>query len=145
MTRLLFGNDNAASIETFKYFVKFSITPKSVDAFNGSVGMLGSYPGGQRLARDGKTVIEDVNEYGQEWMVRPTDLILFHDVKSADLPMKCEMPNLAAKKEARRRLGESALSEEQAAIACARVNEADRDACIFDVMATNDQSMAGSY
>jgi len=48
-------------------------------------------------------------------------------------------------KKIRRRLGEVFITKEEAAQACARVDEADRDACIFDVLATNDKDMAGSY
>ena len=53
------------------------------------------------------------------------------------------MPNAAATvEEKRRRLGESGISEEEAAIACSRVDQAHRDACIFDVMATRDVLVA---
>lgn len=142
--RIDLGDGNAAAIETFKKFTRVNVVPRSIDGFNGSTGMLGSYPGGQRVARDGATVIEDTNEFGQEWMVRPSDPILFHDVDTAEFPLKCTMPDVEAKQEARRRLGEM-ITEEDAASACARVNPADRDACIFDVLATNDKDMAGSY
>jgi len=89
-----------------------------------------------------KTVFEDVNEYGQEWMVRASDVILFHDVEAIQLSPRCAMPDV---KEGRRRLGEAAITEEEAALACARVSDSERDACIFDVMATGDKDMVGSY
>ena len=45
----------------------------------------------------------------------------------------------------RRRLGAATMTEEDAAVACSRVNLDDVDACIFDVLATNDTDVAGSY
>ena len=54
------------------------------------------------------------------------------------------MPDATAKTAARR-LGEAFISEEDADNACARVAPEDKDACIFDVMATNDKDVAGSY
>lgn len=145
ISRIDVGNSNAISIETFKDFVRVNIKPKDPLPFTGSVGLLGSFPGGSMVARDGKTLVEDANEFGQEWMVRPTDPILFHDVdESTEFPLKCAMPSEQAKQEARRRLG-MGVTEEEAAAACARVGSESMDACVFDVMATNDKDMAGSY
>jgi hypothetical protein len=46
----------------------------------------------------------------------------------------------------RRRLSESSISQEDAEIAGVRVgDETDRNACIFDVIATNDKDLAGAY
>ena len=145
ITRINLGEENAASIETYKHFVRVNVAPKNMDAFNGSAGMLGSYPAGQMVGRDGKTIIEDPNSFGQEWMVRPSDPIIFHDVESiADYPINCPMPNLEAKEDARRRLGEI-ISKEEAATACAHVSLADRNFCIFDVLATNTKDVVGTY
>lgn len=143
--RVDLGNGDAVAIETFKDFVRVNIGNKSKKAFVGSMGLLGRYPDGLKVGRDGATVIEDPNEFGEEWMVHPSDPILFPDVEASQLPLQCTMPDADAMKESRRRLGESAITSEEAAMACARVLEADRDACIFDVLATNDKDMAGSY
>ena len=72
--------------------------------------------------------------------------MLFHSVVDPQHPTKCLMPedgSLASKR--RRRLGESLISKDDAAMACAGADEDDRDACIFDVLATNDKDMAGGY
>jgi len=143
--RIDLGNRDAIAIETFKDFVRVNVGNKSDKSFGGSTGLLGRYPDGLKIGRDGATVFEDSNEFGQEWMVHPSDAILFRDVEAGQLPLQCAMPDAGSMKEARRRLGESAISEEEAAMACARVLEADRDSCIFDVLATNDKDMAGSY
>lgn len=143
-TRLDLGNGNALSIETFKHFVRVNIKAASPDAFVGTYGMLGSYPTGQRVARDTVTVIEDDNEFGNEWQVLAKEAKIFHNEGAVQHPDTCLMPDDTRKSD-HRRLGESMISEEDAGLACARVGEEDRDACIFDVMATNDKDMAGSY
>lgn len=143
--RIDLGNGDAIGIETFKDFVRVNIKNKSEKAFNGSKGLLGAYPNGAKIGRDGKTVFQDANEFGMEWQVLASESSLFHTMEGAVMPPnKCVMPD-ATKKSLKRRLGESLISEEDAAVACARVPEADRDACIFDVLATNDKDMAGSY
>jgi hypothetical protein len=45
----------------------------------------------------------------------------------------------------RRRLEEKAITEEKAKTACIGVEANSIDLCIFDVMATNNLSTAGSY
>lgn len=143
--RIDIGDGDAISIETFKKFVRVNIKDKSQgNKFAHSAGLLGSYPFGEKVARDGKTIIEAANEFGQEWMVKPSEPRLFHDKDSVEPPLACPMPE-DNMKTARRRLAEAAISEEDAAMACARINEVDRDACTFDVLATNDAEMAGSY
>lgn len=137
------GGD-AISIESFKNFVRVNINDKKKANFVGSTGLLGSYPTGEKVGRDGKTKFADDNAFGQEWQVGSADEILFSDVDAGALQLICAMPEQSMA-EGRRRLGESAISEEDAAKACARVSASDRDACIFDVLATNDADMAGSY
>lgn len=146
-TRIDLGSraGDAISIETFKAFVRVNVSPKTPTMFAGSNGLLGSYPTGRMMARDGVTLIKDANEFGQEWRLREGESMLFHDADSVEPLETCPMPNEATKAEARRRLGETAVTKEDAALACARVEEANRDACIFDVLATNDKDMAGSY
>lgn len=142
-TRLDLGNGNALSIETFKKFVRVNIKHGKGDEFKGSVGLLGAYPSGKMLGRDNLTVFEDTDAFGQEWQVLPSEPSLFHTMEgSVQPPMKCQMPN---RSQARRRLGESLITQEEAVLACARVEEENRNACIFDVLATNDKEMAGSY
>jgi len=143
-TRVDLGNGDAIGIETFKHFVRVNLKDKSNTAFVGSNGLLGVYPTGQKTARDGVTIMEDNdNEFGQEWQVQSHEPTLFQSKGSVEHPMKCVMPDQTKKQE--RRLGESVLSEKDATLACARVEELQRDACIFDVLATNDLDMVGSY
>lgn len=129
-TRIDIGAGDAISIETFKAFVRVNIRNKSKKSFGGSSGLMGSYPSGRKVGRDGTTVFEDNNSFGQEWMVLSSEPNLFH----SDSPVQgqqCMMPD-ANQKSQKRRLGESMITEEEASLACARVSKIDRDACIFD-------------
>ena len=99
------------------------------------------------LARDGATILEDANDFGQEWQVHGNEPMLFHSLgDGVHYPQVCVMPNTAiGMAEKRRRLGESMITEEDAFIACAHADEENRDACVFDVLATNDKELAGAY
>lgn len=140
-------NADAIGLEVFKDFVKVNV--KMMDMkwkkFEGSVGLMGSYPHGETVGRDGMTQYTDMNEFGQEWQVRQDEPKLFSAVEGPQYPNKCVMPTEINTEDKRRRLGESMISTTDAEIACSRVDEKNRDACIFDVLATNDLEMVGSY
>jgi len=135
------GNGEQVIFKTFKYFIRVNILAKQEDNFKSSAGLMGTYPEGKKVARDLVTVLEDYNVFGQEWQVLPGEAMLFHNVEGAQSPSKCELPIMSTQ----RRLAESTISLEDAEIACSRVSKDDRDACIFDVLATEDKDMAGAY
>lgn len=110
--------------------------------FDGSLGMLGLFETGDKIARNGFTNIEDSNLFGLEWQVRPTDPMLFHSIEGPQLPDKCK---IASAIDMRRRLSESGISTNGADNACSRVPKEDRDLCIFDVIATNNKDAAEPY
>merc|ERR1712216_1109068 len=126
---------------TFKDFVSVDIHKADKRNFAGSLGLMGNLKG-DKIARDGMTVVEDNNAFGLEWQVLPSEPMLFHNIDGVQLPEKCPIPDQS---QSRRRLRESTISLEDAELACGRVGAANRDACIFDVMATNDKDMAGAY
>jgi len=136
------GNGEEIVIGTWHSFVRVSFKNAKKENFKDSRGLMGSFPAGVKLARDSSTKVEDVNTFGQEWQVLDSEPNLFHNIKSPQHPLKCEIPSHV---EMRRRLGESKITTNQAEKACANVNEAERDLCIFDVMATNDEITAGAY
>merc|ERR1711865_1300841 len=107
-------------------------------------GLMGSYPEGTMLGRDGRTSLVDLNKFGQEWQVLSSESKLFHEVDGPQHPSKCDV---AGKTEMRRRLALSDISREEAEIACSRaaVGEEEFDLCVFDVMAIGDKSAAGAY
>ena len=109
-------------------------------------GCLGTYPSGDMMARDGKTVMTDPDEFGMEWQVHSNEPMIFHSTQEVQHPMACAMPSMdASAGRKKRRLREATISEEDAALACAHVDYDDRDGCIYDVLATNDKDMAGAY
>lgn len=136
------GSGEFIQIKSWNGMVNIAVKSASNENFGNSVGLMGSFPSGQLLARDNKTVMENENDFGQEWQVLPTDSMLFHDVSGPQYPAKCDIPSLS---EMRRRLGESLISKEDAELACSRVNKEDFDICVFDVMATNDIKSSGAY
>lgn len=141
--RVDLGDGDAISMETYKNFVRVNMGSKTTQKWEGSAGLLGSFPEGKMFARDGKTIFgkEKANEYGLEWQVRPSEGMLFHDMEGAQAPQQCVMPDKTQK----RKLGESMMSQEDAAEACAHVTFEDLDECIYDVLSTNDIDLAGSY
>jgi len=139
------GDDEFINLKTWKDMVRVDIVVNhGKDTFDGSLGLMGSYPEGTMLGRDGKTSIVDLNKFGQEWQVLSSEPKLFHVVDGPQHPSKCEVPS---KTVMRRRLAQSVVSRKEAEIACSRaaVGEEEFDLCVFDVMAIGDESAAGAY
>jgi hypothetical protein len=86
----------AMSFETYNDFVRVNIRSfghgKDDVHFQGAVGLIGSYPTGEKMARDGKTIMSDTNAFGQEWQVRANEPKIFHSVEGPQFPETCEMP-----------------------------------------------------
>merc|ERR1719491_470143 len=85
---------------------------------------------------------EPTNAFGQEWQVLSTEQNLFHNIEGPQHPQQCDIPSNA---EMRRHLSESLVTVEEAERACIGVDSEDKELCVFDVLATNDQSSAGAY
>lgn len=141
--RLKLSVDDSINLQTFNDFVRVDVKAKS-DSFNGSVGLMGKFPSGDKLDREGNVMV-DTDDFGKEWQVQSTEPMLFHSVEGPQHPTVCTMPPPVSAAEKGRRLGEALITEDDAALACARVDEKDRDNCIYDVLATNSKDMAGSY
>ena len=143
------GHGEKILFKTYKGFLKVQFINGSETTLGGSRGILGTYPEGKRVGRDGFTVIEDVNDYGMEWQVKSSEPKLFH---SYDAPwvvpasQYCSMPAQTAKKQAlRKRRLEEGISTESAEEACSHLTGDDFTACIYDVIATQDTGMAGAW
>ena len=126
------------SVKTFKDMVSVNIVNTNPEDFAHVGGMLGSR-GGLLLARDGATILDNYDLFGQEWQVKADEEELF---ETPSLHKDhCAPPSIATKQT--RRLGEATVSEEAAAKACAYKNDPMKhDMCIFDVMAMNDLEVA---
>jgi len=136
------GDNEKILFRTWNSFVSITVQNPSERNFGSSVGLMGSFPAGEKLARDNKTILSDVNEFGQEWQVNGDEAKLFHEAKGPQFPQKCEIPSSL---EMRRRLEASKITVEEAEIACAHVESHLKDLCMFDVMATSDESVSGAY
>jgi len=140
-------------IKTWKDFVRVDIMNPTDTLFNGSGGLMGSYPSGDTVGRDGNTIINDIQQFGQEWQVLASEPKIFH-LKN-DGPQQpesmCVSPSASSM---RRGLAESMVSVKDAEVACMQLGgtnnnyrEDEFDLCVFDVMATGDMSIAsgGAY
>ena len=108
------------------------------EIFKGSLGLLGDWETGKRLARDGVTEMNDpdATAFALEWQVRDTEPMLFSAARFPQYPTTCTPPE----KQLTNRLGMSRAKEE-AEGACAHWKQ-DKEDCIFDVIATRDISVA---
>lgn len=134
------------TIKVFKDMVSFNFhLTGSDDEYAGTVGLLGHYKTGAHMARDNVTILDDPNEFGQEWQIRDTDPKLFMVDREPQFPAKCIMPD--ATERASRRL-RATVSSDAAELACAHIKQQEiRDMCVFDVISTDDLSVAhgGAY
>jgi len=127
---------------TWNSFVSVTVKNPTNDHFDGSLGLMGSYPVGAMVARDGNTVFDDSNEFGQEWQVLSSEPQLFAERGTVGPNDMCSSPSNA---EMRRRLQGSVVTLKEAEIACGSVHRETKDLCIFDVLATHDKSSSGAY
>jgi hypothetical protein len=108
------------------------------DIFSGSLGLLGEWKTGRRMARDRFTELndQDATAFALEWQVRDNEPIVFQEVRAPQFPMACKPPEKMLKN----RLGATHILQ-AAEKACAHWKE-DKEDCIFDVVATRDVSIA---
>jgi len=159
--KIMLSNDEYILIRAVKDYLRVGIENASSKHFQGSVGLMGRFEDGALVARDGVTVIEDNNKFGNEWQVRNAQLgcypnMLFREAKSPQHPEKCDMPtknppaHTARKQQMlRRRLmaGASMISHEQAAKACDAVHASlsEREDCVSDTMTAGDLDMVEEH
>jgi hypothetical protein len=135
------GQNGTVALTTWNRYVGVDIYDAKEDSFGGSVGLLGNFKG-LKVGRDGR-MIEDLNEFGQEWQVLDTERKLFHSADGPQHPEKCSIPSAVA--QAHRRLSQSKLGYDEAEVACSAARDEDREFCIFDVMATGNKKVAYAY
>lgn len=128
-------DDSGAKIDLIQRangFPAVVLDAAGTDIFEGSLGLLGDYTTGKKLARDGETEIEDPTEFALEWQVRDTEPTLFSSARFPQYPTQCTPP----KKILGTRLGLSHMQEEAEKVCAAW--KTDKEDCIFDVIATRD-------
>lgn len=126
-------------INVHKDMVNVNVENATMANFGTSSGLLGSFPDGDKLARNGATIVEDNNLFGQEWQVRANATQLFLSTNQNQNIAGVCIPPVASKG---RRLGER-IAMEAAEKACAHHKEEQiKDMCIFDVIAMGDLEVA---
>jgi hypothetical protein len=140
------GDDEHILIKVFKDFVSVMFDSARFKHFGDSVGIMGGFEKGRMLARNGETVLDDPNEYGQEWQVLDSEPKLFQTNRLPQHPQVCVMPPPKLVSQVRRRLSIFSIAELAAEKACAHWGKG-KDDCMFDVLATGDLEMAmvGAY
>jgi len=165
------GDGDAIIMTTYKHFVRVHLKAKNAAHFEGSAGLMGTYPDGKLMARNMTTIFQDTDDFSQEWQILPKEPMLFHsspfpDESTGEMVwnkirnlvgtedenvhrMQCAMPLKTRTGEdrvsTRRRLGESSVTKDDATLACANAPEHEKRNCVFDVLATNDLGIAGTY
>merc|ERR1711935_156754 len=139
---IVLENTESILLKTWNRFVSVSMKNPRKKHFGGSVGLMGTFPNGIKLARDNVTIMSDLNSFGQEWQVIGSEPKLFTETEGPQFPSKCDIPSSI---DMRRRLASSIVNIEKAKAACAGVTKEENDLCIFDVMATNDVGLAEAY
>merc|ERR1712151_217492 len=137
------GTDGEIKIKARNSMVSVRVNSDNAKNFENSLGLMGTFREGKKIARDSASIVDDMDAFGLEWQVRPTEPMLFHDGDSHIYPRSCNMPTSTT--QSRRRLSEVSISKEDAKIACAKANKDDYDLCVFDVIASNDMGVAGAY
>ena len=139
---IVLGSKENITVTTFKDLVSVSLAGGAVGKkyFRNTKGLMGSSDG-TMLARDGHTIIDDANAFGQEWQVLPEEPMLFATAREPQSPQKCVMPSASAASQ--RRLGET-TAKKAAEAACAHLSGRSFDNCVFDVMAFNDLEVASA-
>lgn len=141
--RIDLGSGVAVSVEIYKSFVGVKVKATAPEEFSHVMGLMGMYPNGDKVARDGVTLMEDPNAFGQEWKVKEHDPLLFHS-PGVDIFDSCPMPYDGGK-QMKRNLRETQITTEVAEKACQNVDVASFDFCVMDVLATNDVNLAFAY
>jgi len=136
------GKGDNIVFSIWNLFVGVHVKNARKEHFQNSAGLMGSFPQGLKLARDNVSIMDNSNSFGQEWQVLASEPNLFHDIEGPQHPTSCEIPTSF---EMRRRLKESTFTIKEATKACANVKADVIDLCVFDVMVTNDGSLAGLY
>ena len=123
-----------------------SLTTDGHKYLEDAVGILGQYPTGKMIGRDGQEM-STFEELAFEWQVQPAvDVKLFHNDRSPQLPYeKCRMPT--APRPSRKLLRTDRDLFQKALEACAskKHNDNDFELCIGDVVATGDVGMAEAW
>lgn len=136
------AKETVVSLKAFKDLVSVRFMQTTKRNFGDVRGIMGDFNQGKHFARDGYTVIEDANEFGQEWRVLPGEDPELFATPTKDPYAKCTIGKSINLRDARR-LGENTISVEAATKACKHYSAPGAvQACIYDVIAMGDLEAA---
>jgi hypothetical protein len=116
-------------VQIFDVMVDVKLSGFLNEQISDSVGMLGDIDSGFLISRSGDWMF-DTNEFGNEWQVRDTEPMLFHELKQPQFPLTCSMPKREDVERRLQSLGH--ISEEEAHNLC---NDSGKyyDSCVDDI------------
>jgi hypothetical protein len=138
------GHQSKIEVKVYEEFVSVSILNGNEERFSDSVGMMGSFSTGAMLTRDSASEISaSPAAFAREWQVRGNtaeEPSLFHDAEGPQYPAFCTMPDPEVLAGRQRKLRGRVTSPEDITLedarkACASWGD-NKDACIYDVLAT---------
>eukprot|EP00977_Amphora_coffeiformis_P006092 scaffold1322_cov185-Amphora_coffeaeformis.AAC.2 len=132
-------------IREYKEWISIEVKHPCPADFVDSVGLMGSFPRGTWYGRDGVSIHDHIDDFGNDWIVQGDfDGYLF-DVPSP-FPDKCNLPSLKDMATKHRRLSTASVSRAQAVEACTKYvrfsSPAALESCVMDVLISEDLEMA---
>jgi len=135
------GGKEEIVIREYRDWLTISLMHPSEQHFGGSQGLMGTFPTGDWIGRDGITIHKDITSFGIDWQTqaaRDGGLLFREPSPYSD---SCELPNQDTMTARHRRLEESAVGLEQAMDACAHWGQ-HIDDCVLDVQVSGDLEVA---
>lgn len=128
------------SFRFYKHFMTMQIDGHH--EFSDAVGLLGTYPTGKMIDRNGRT-LENFIDSGFAWQVNESDPKLFVTQREPQLPHeRCRLPAIPTSAARRLRAADPELTR-QAERVCAHLQDVnDFGLCISDVVQTGDLGLA---
>jgi hypothetical protein len=134
-------HDEEIVIREFRNWISISVYHATFQDFTGSTGLMGSFPNGEWVGRDGRTIHKTISDYGNDWVVQTsTDGESLFQIPSP-FPEKCNLPSKKTIALRGRRLQEAKITKVQAEQACAHWGDEIAD-CIMDVLIADDLEFA---
>jgi hypothetical protein len=129
----------------FKFYKNYlNVEVVGHDDLVDSKGLLGSYPTGDMVGRDG-SLFNNYNDFAFEYQVGPEDPKIFSLAREPQLPYeRCRLPSIGRPSRRNLRAQESKLLTE-AQEACAGQTGSNFDLCVDDVMMTGDIGIAEDW
>jgi hypothetical protein len=128
-------------VQIFDVMVDVKISGFSNESVSDSVGLMGDYDSGFLVNRRGDWMF-NIAEFGNDWQVRDTEPMLFHEVQEPQYPSKCRMPLKDDVDRRLRSLGN--ISEEEATMICSESGKYFED-CVEDIQLMGNRETGRYY